>query len=529
MTVNTTTNRVSYAGNGTTKSFAVPFPFLADADLVVLERTDSTGAEVTKTLTTHYTVSGAGGVSGTVAMLNAPATGVTLVIYRDPTLTQLVDLVSNDPLPVETAVEQPLDRLTMMAQRNRDLVERALRLPDSDTGFVAADMKIPAKVTRASKYLAFDADGKPIASAVTPGTVAVSAFMQTVVDDINAAAARDTLGITSIITAVTGRRNRIINGNFDIWQRGLTFAAATGGRYTADQWTANATGSTIAASRQAFTIGQTAVPGEPLYFYRAVAASVAGAANHVILAHLIEDVRTLAGQQITFSFYAKADATKNIVVEFAQYFGAGGAPSADVLINPTTCGLTTAWQRFTITTTVPSVAGKTVGTTETGSFQINIWMDAGSNYNSRVNNLGQQSGTFDFARIQLERGDVATTFEERSVGEELALCQRYYHKTYDMDVAPGTVTNAGAIQFTASGTGHVQPLRYPVQMYRAPTVTFYNPVSGAAGTWRDISGAADRTVGIGLGSGTTGDSAVLTASVDLSTNRGHYVADASLL
>lgn len=167
MTVNTTTNRVSYAGNGTTTAFAVPFPFLADADLVVIERTDSTGAEVTKTLTTHYTVSGAGGVSGTVTMVTAPATGVTLIIYRDPAVTQLVDLVPNDPLPVETAVEQPLDRLTMIAQRNRDLVERALRLPDSDTGFAAGDMKIPAKVTRASKYLAFDADGKPMASVGT--------------------------------------------------------------------------------------------------------------------------------------------------------------------------------------------------------------------------------------------------------------------------------------------------------------------------------------------------------------------------
>lgn len=167
MTVNTTTNRVSYAGNGTTAAFAVPFPFLANADLIVLERTDSTGAEVVKTLTTHYTVSGAGGASGTVTMLTAPATGVTLVIYRDPALTQLVDLVPNDPLPVETAIEQPLDRLSMIAQRNRELIERALRLPDGDTGFAAADMKLPAQVTRASKYLVFDADGKPTASTGT--------------------------------------------------------------------------------------------------------------------------------------------------------------------------------------------------------------------------------------------------------------------------------------------------------------------------------------------------------------------------
>lgn len=204
MTVNTTTNRVSYAGNGTTTAFAVPFPFLADADLVVIERTDSTGAEVTKTLTTHYTVSGAGGVSGTVTMVTAPATGVTLTIYRDPAVTQLVDLVPNDPLPVETAVEQPLDRLTMIAQRNRDLIDRALRLPDGDTGFAASDMKIPAKVTRASKYLAFDADGKPMAADPTGALSAVSPFMATVIDDADEVAAAATLKLSDTADAARG-------------------------------------------------------------------------------------------------------------------------------------------------------------------------------------------------------------------------------------------------------------------------------------------------------------------------------------
>lgn len=211
MTVNTTTNRVSYAGNGTTTAFAVPFPFLADADLVVIERTDSTGAEVTKTLITHYTVSGAGGTSGTVTMLTAPATGVTLVIYRDPMLTQSVDLITNDPLPVETAVEQPLDRLTMIAQRNRDLVERSLRLPDSDTGFAAADMKLPAKVVRASKYLAFDAGGKPIAAAGALANVVVSAFMATVLDDVDAPAARTTLGAASLLAGNTFEGAQVFN------------------------------------------------------------------------------------------------------------------------------------------------------------------------------------------------------------------------------------------------------------------------------------------------------------------------------
>lgn len=206
MTVNTTTNRTSYAGNGTTTAFAVNFPFLANADLVVLLVTDATGAQTVQTLNTNYTVTGAGGTSGTVTMTVAPVTGTTLVIYRDPALTQLVHPVQNDPLPVDTALEQPLDRLTMITQRGRELDERSLRLPEGDTGFAAADLYLPPKITRASQYLAFDANGKPIASALTSATVAVSTFMATVVDDATNDAAARTLGIPLVFSAIAAMR-----------------------------------------------------------------------------------------------------------------------------------------------------------------------------------------------------------------------------------------------------------------------------------------------------------------------------------
>lgn len=196
MTVSTLNNRVSYAGNGVTTEFSFPNRFLADADLMVLEVNDTTGVETPKTLTTHYTVTGAGDAAGgTVTMLTAPATGMTLVIYRDPALTQPIDLVNGDPLDVDTGIERGFDRSTLQIQRVRDLIDRTMRLPEGDTGFTAADMELPAKVDRASRLLAFDADGKPLASAGTGGT-ATSAFMATVVDDLTAAAALTTLGFS---------------------------------------------------------------------------------------------------------------------------------------------------------------------------------------------------------------------------------------------------------------------------------------------------------------------------------------------
>jgi hypothetical protein len=90
---------------------------------------------------------------------------------------------------------------------------------------------------------------------------------------------------------------------------------------------------------------------------------------------------------------------------------------------------------------------------------LNIWFDAGSDYNSRTDSLGQQSGTFDIAQVQVEPGAVATAFERRPIGMELALCQRYFCVT----VATTRGYNAGS--------GFVDTaVRWPVTMRATPTV-----------------------------------------------------------
>lgn len=137
MTVSTTTSRVEHAGNGSTTAFAVPFYFLANADLKVYK------AGVLQTITTHYTVSGAGNpAGGTVTFVSAPAAGQTVVILRDPALTQTTDYVANDPFPAESH-ERALDRLTMIAQRNRELGDRSFRLPDGDTSGASTVLPSP--------------------------------------------------------------------------------------------------------------------------------------------------------------------------------------------------------------------------------------------------------------------------------------------------------------------------------------------------------------------------------------------------
>lgn len=114
MTVSSTTATISYTANGTQTAFTVPFYFLANGDLVV--ETISSGVPTVKTITTDYTVSGAGDADGgTVTFLTAPTSGLTVRITRFVSPTQLVDYVANDPFPAETH-EQALDRLTMIVQ-----------------------------------------------------------------------------------------------------------------------------------------------------------------------------------------------------------------------------------------------------------------------------------------------------------------------------------------------------------------------------------------------------------------------------
>lgn len=156
MTVSTTTARVSYAGNGSTTAFNVGFYFLADSHLKVILRA-ADGTETVKTLTTDYTVSGAGNPSGgSITMLTAPATGQTLVILRNAPQTQDVDYQPNDPFPATTH-EQALDKLTMIAQQLQNDVNRSLKIAETDSTNLTTT--VPTSTLRANKALVFDADG----------------------------------------------------------------------------------------------------------------------------------------------------------------------------------------------------------------------------------------------------------------------------------------------------------------------------------------------------------------------------------
>jgi len=293
--------------------------------------------------------------------------------------------------------------------------------------------------------------------------------------------------LTSTVPSA-GFRNAIINGGFDIWQRGaggLTVAA--GVAILGDMWVTGGNGTSSVVSRQSWSLGaaSAAFPYEPTYYYRQVVTSSASVNNYALIEQRIEGVRTFAGQTVTLSFWMKADAAKNVAVEFHQYFGTGGSPSAEVTAagGVTTVALTTTMTRYSVTVTLPSISGKTLGTNGDDSLRVTIWLDAGSTYNARTNSLGQQSGTYDLWGVQLEAGSVATPFERRPVGAELALCQRYYYAPFYNNAGPNYAGLSIGSAYATSNTFHYVPL--PVPMRIPPSYV----ANGMAGTdWRVTDG-----------------------------------------
>lgn len=213
MTLSTTPNRISYAGNSIATVFAFPYYFIKEEDLVVILKNNTTGVEVTQIITTNFTILGEGEqAGGSVTMLVAPPTGYTLTILRDPVPTQEVDLVENDKLPAET-VERELDLLTMILQRHADLLDRSFVLTD---GFATPfDVRLPALLPAdASIVVNATGDGLAVGPTVTDisgaAANAAAAAASAAAAAASAAAAAAAVAVHAALTATHGVSGNIL-------------------------------------------------------------------------------------------------------------------------------------------------------------------------------------------------------------------------------------------------------------------------------------------------------------------------------
>ena len=199
MTIDLTDNapRVSYSVSqgATTTSFAVPFEFFDTTDLKVV--VDGT----TKTITTHYTVSGGNGSTGTVTVSVTGATGgSTVIIYREIPLSRSTDFPTSGAFPIAT-LNTELDRTVALFDDRKDRIDRSIRLLDTDD---AATMTLPTKDNRKGTVLGFNATTGAVEAGPTIANVSSLSSITSNIDTLGAIASNVTTvaNISSDVTTV---------------------------------------------------------------------------------------------------------------------------------------------------------------------------------------------------------------------------------------------------------------------------------------------------------------------------------------
>lgn len=332
--------------------------------------------------------------------------------------------------------------------------------------------------------------------------------------------------------------NKIINGSFDCWQRGSSSAAL--GYATADRWSNIFVGGTVTMSKQVFPIGDVLGTNSPTYYLRQTVSGQTLTSHLGNIQHRIEGVRSYEGQTITILGWARrSSGAGNIAVSFGQFFGTGGTPSTQVNGAGNTVALGTSFAPFAVTIAVPSITGKTIGSNGNDYLALLFWTSAGSDFNDRTNSLGLQTIGVDLWGIHIKVGthsaDATNLYNQPELGPELVRCQRYFNKSYNLEVTPGT---AGAVGPSVINTGPHTSLtnrfdlvmvKFPQTMRTPPTVTIYNFTTGATGTMR-AQNAGTNLATIASDIGVVGFAMGLNNQTVANTDilRGHHTADAEI-
>lgn len=316
-------------------------------------------------------------------------------------------------------------------------------------------------------------------------------------------------GDSILASTPPGRRNALISGEFDIWQRGTTFAAAPTNTYAADMWVPSFVTSGVFTISQDTSVPTVAQSGTLASFSHKMActtldASIA-AGDFLILDQRVEGFmwRALAQQAMTLSFWVQSNLTGTYCVALRNS-GNDRSYVAEYTIN-----VANTWEKKTISISASPVAGTWVYDSTGVGVRLGFALACGSTFqttvgawntgnflgtSNQVNWLASTSNVFFLTQVQLELGVTASPFESRFWSQVLLDCQRYYSKTFNYATAPAqSAGTGGALAYrnpVAGATARGLIWKYPNTMRAAPSITYYNP-SAANTKWRNATLAAD--------------------------------------
>lgn len=322
--------------------------------------------------------------------------------------------------------------------------------------------------------------------------------------------------------------NALINGGWKFWQRGTSRTLNSPlASYVADRWQGvcgGDAGASLTMTRQKFA---TAVDSSTHYGQFVTQNALPNTDSFVC--QLLEGVGTFAGKTTTASFYGWANANNTPVgVRILQRFGSGGSPDVETEIGIINLNTTPGY--VSITFDVPSIAGKTVGNNDILYLIFDFCKSTGYS-----NQLKQRNSVIAMTMNKWELGSTRTTFADLDDAIEFRKCLRFYEKSYNPDVEPGTVTVPGA-----AGAGARTPyyLQAPCTQFTTtkrvpPSISIYSPQSGQNGNVAEYNTAGNfvaNRIGIVLNIGQNNFEMILgngDATVN-NTIRWHWVADAEL-
>ena len=248
--------------------------------------------------------------------------------------------------------------------------------------------------------------------------------------------------------ARAGRKNLIINGAMQVAQRGTSATSQTSTAYLAlDRWKTEASGATYNVSQQAMSASDLLTTGSANFLR--MEETIGN--NNSGLSQKIEasSIKQFKGKKLTASFYAKGTNPNGGSFTLSRFFSDTTNSST---AEHTSFSITSSWQRYTITFDYPNEGAANLALS-TAFMAFSFLQPAGDTTTN--------AWTLDITNVQLELGSVATDFEHRSYGEELALCQRYYWSTEARFYVQ---------QYTS--THKMAQVRLPVTMRGTPTATY---------------------------------------------------------